>query len=136
MRCRYEHVELVLERHQQSTFMIGIRVGVEQTDGHRIRVEPPHLIYQLAHGLLAQRLEHSALRINPLGNSKASLCGDQWRRLLNIQVVDIASCLSANLQYVFEPARCDEHDFGATSLQQRIRRHGRTMYDVDCFTVE
>src|SRR5262245_18720233 len=103
--------------------MLGIQEREQEADGHALSPAK----FQLGCGssdLVVRKIQNDlAAWANTLGNLEATLARHQRLGMVCLQVIDLRSCLAANLQQVLEARRGDERDRPAAPLYERIGCH-------------
>ncbi len=105
----------------QPLLVLGIGIGVEQTDGdalHLVRLEPRDQPVDLAVG---ERRQHRSGMIEPLDDAEAEGRRHQRGRLRrNVEAVEFLPAVAGDLKHVLETGGGDKRHFRQALLHQRI----------------
>ncbi len=116
--------ELLRQRRAERLLVLGVAVGVQQADRHRLGIQLRDLPRE-RRGVRERRLR--AVGRHPLARADAPVGRDERRRVRRAQPVEVGARLAAQLDDVLEALRGDEHGARAVALQQRVGRHGRAV---------
>ena len=103
---------------------------MQQADGHRVDCERSELGDRRLDVLVGQRLQHLAVRADPLEYTDAPVGRHQRGGFCYVQVVNGAPRLPPDLQYVLESCCRYEGRSRALSFEQSVGCHRRPVYDV------
>ena len=120
-----DRVACLAQRLADAAFVPGIRVAVQETDGHRAHV--PKFLGQVRNLRLGQRLQHRSVMQCPFRDPVFLALRDQPASRRRRPVVQFRTVLAGQFEQVFEPASRDEGRSGTGSLQQGVGRDRRTV---------
>ena len=108
----------------------GVRVAVEEADGHGVCACLQQLSRLIPHGLLVQLHEDRGVVIGALGDLSAQMAGRKRGRVLDVQVVDVEADLPPDLQGVAEALGGEKADHGALALDKGVGHQGSAVDDL------
>ena len=106
--------------------MLGVKVGKEEADGHRLRAGGGDLLGEPGHLVVREALD-DPLGPGPLGDLEAQLGVDQRPRLRLAEAVEVGAILAPDLDQVGEAPRRNEGGAGAALFEQRVGAHGHAV---------
>ena len=127
MRCGAKAGEGPGHSVTHGRFVLRVGVSVQQADGDGVDIE---LLEPRDGGIDAGRVEGQedlALGADALVDADPQLGGYHRRLAVDVEGVDLRSCLAADLQNVLEAARGDQCGPGAAALEQGVGCHRRTV---------
>ena len=107
-----------------AALVIGVGVGVQEADRHRLDPFPGQLHAGLADRPLVQLLQHLAARVQALPHLEPQAPLDQGLRQLEEQVVDVVASLAADLQGVPEAGGRQQAGARSLALDQGVGDQG------------
>ena len=114
------------ERLADRALVLRVAVGVQQDDGHRLRLRRRDRVGDRRRALGAELAQH-AVRAHALRRRDAAVRRHERRRVRRAQPVEVGARLAAELDDVGEALGRDERGPRAGALEQRVGRHGHAV---------
>ena len=122
--------ELFGQDRAEALLVLGVEVGVEEADRHRLDALRAQAAREQACLGLVERSHDRAVRGDALVQLEAEMPLDERRRLAPEEVVHVRDPKPAQFEHVAEAGGRDERGEAAAPLQHGVRRHGRPVHDL------
>jgi hypothetical protein len=114
-----------LQKVVHPPFVVGIAIGVQQANGHRLRALALHQVLHRGKEVpFVEGHDNLAARADPFGDFHRHVQRDDGRGLFAGECIDVGSQLALQHQQVPEAARDKQHGAAALALDHGIGGHG------------